>query len=131
MTYYKIILEYMSRLLCTRACFTNAPQIKQSAHRKEQNIKSLLFVSKLQTKTCREQKLKHWDISNFQKEKTVNICPICFMYEKKTTKGICNYIHCLLTTPTCFDRLLQPSSRCTVLKSTIKSCVCVANSSKL
>jgi hypothetical protein len=37
---------------------------------------------------------------------------------KKPTNAFMNYIRCLLTTPTCFGRLLRPSS---VLKGTIKS----------
>ena len=45
------------------------------------------------------------------------------LYEE-TNKCPCNYIRCLLTTPTCFGSLLWPSSGCTVLKSIIKSCVC-------
>jgi hypothetical protein len=42
---------------------------------------------------------------------------------KKPTNVLMNYIHCLLITPTCFGRLLRPSSWCTVLQSTIKCCV--------
>ena len=46
-----------------------------------------------------------------------------FSSVKKPANTLINYIRCLLTTPTCFGRLLRPSSGCTLLKSTIKSCV--------
>ena len=41
--------------------------------------------------------------------------------DEETNKCTFNYIRCLLITTTCFGRFLQPSSGCTVLKSTIKS----------
>jgi hypothetical protein len=46
-----------------------------------------------------------------------------FSSMKKPTNVLMNYIRCLLTTPTCFGRLLRPSSGWTLLKSIIKRCV--------
>ena len=39
---------------------------------------------------------------------------------KKPTNVLVNYIRCLLTTPTCFGRLLRPSSGCIILKNKVK-----------
>jgi hypothetical protein len=39
----------------------------------------------------------------------------------KPTNALMNYIRCLLTTTTCFGRLLRPSSGYTVLRSKIKT----------
>ena len=44
-------------------------------------------------------------------------------FMKKPTNTLINFIRCLLTTPTCFGRLLRPSSGCTVLNSNTKSSV--------
>jgi hypothetical protein len=41
---------------------------------------------------------------------------IIFCFMKKQTNAVMNYIPCLLITPTCFGRLLRPSSGSTVLK---------------
>ena len=41
----------------------------------------------------------------------------------KTNTCTCTFIRSLLTTRTCFGRLLWPSSGCTILRSTIQSCV--------
>jgi hypothetical protein len=45
-----------------------------------------------------------------------------FFYEE-TNKCTYDYIRCLLITPTCFGRLLRPSSGCRVLTSAIKTCM--------
>jgi hypothetical protein len=47
----------------------------------------------------------------------------------ETNRWTYDYIRCLLTTPTCFGRLLWPSSRCRILASAIE--ICAANQSKI
>ena len=71
------------------------------------------------------------DVMNMaMKISTCSIPCIKGSFIMKPTNAFFNYILCLLITPTCFGRLLRPSSGYTVLKSTIKV-VCVANQSKI
>ena len=103
-------------------------QHKTTSHPSRQNSTNVnptlvrtMLVSRLNFETFdphRSVKVNGNNSSHFK-----NSNETCFM--KKPTNALRNFIGCLLTTPTCFGRLLRPSSGCTVLKIKIKSCVCV------